>query len=169
MHHTSAQTATGPTLTVRPALPSDKDRLLEWRNHPSTRAVSLERAVIAPDVHARWFADVLERPDRLLLVAVEAGREVGSVRFDEVEPRVWQVSLVVAPPVRGRGVGGRVLAAGLAQLCQRCPQSSVVAEVVPGNVASSRLFARAGFTRGRGRPGVECWWWHPTARGTCSP
>ncbi|BCJ44034.1 hypothetical protein GCM10010168_68370 [Actinoplanes ianthinogenes] len=41
---------------LRPATDSDRDQVLNWRNHPAVRAVSLTTHEIQPAEHAAWWA-----------------------------------------------------------------------------------------------------------------
>ncbi len=83
---------------LRPAVDSDRDLILGWRNHPSVRAVSLTTHVIAPDEHARWWAS---RRQNVLIYHDETG-PAGVVIFDGT---TWSYYLDV------EGLGGRLLAA----------------------------------------------------------
>jgi Acetyltransferase (GNAT) domain len=40
---------------LRPALPSERDLVLTWRNHPAVRAVSMTTHEIRPEEHAAWW------------------------------------------------------------------------------------------------------------------
>jgi RimJ/RimL family protein N-acetyltransferase len=41
---------------LRPALESERDLVLPWRNHPAVRAVSMTTHEIQPAEHAAWWA-----------------------------------------------------------------------------------------------------------------
>ena len=60
-------------LRYRPATAADERLLLAWRNDPATRAASRRTEVVDAAAHARWLADVLTDPERVLLVAERAG------------------------------------------------------------------------------------------------
>ncbi|MBK1784354.1 GNAT family N-acetyltransferase [Prauserella sp. ASG 168] len=134
-------------MTVREATEGDAELLLAWRNDPGTRRWSRAGEVVALEDHMRWLEGVLASPDRLLFVAEEGG-PVGTVRFDVVEGEsvgTWEVSITVAPGSRGRGLAGRVLAAGERELRGLRSARRVLATVHEDNVASLALFGRAGY------------------------
>jgi ribosomal protein S18 acetylase RimI-like enzyme len=92
-----------------------------------------------------WPHQVLslaEPPSRVALVARERGVAVALADVEHCERS--SVALVVAPAVRGRGVGRRVLEALLeGDLAGR----TVVVGVEPDNAPAVRLVERTGFVR----------------------
>jgi len=139
-------------LELRDALPSDRERLLEWANDPATRAASFSSALIGPEEHASWFESSLANAQRRLFIACCAGMEVGVVRIDR-DGRTAEVSLQVAPVHRGRGLARAMLAA----LDRRANELGVrrwTARVKPANLASLRAFEAAGYRRLESAGGV---------------
>lgn len=137
---------------VRRATEKDAVALLEWRNDPVTRAMSLNRDPVPLAQHLAWYRAALADPRRIILVAEEGGVPVGMCRFDVDEDAGAEVSINLAPEQRGRGRGRAVLDAGLRALAAARPDvRSVIAVIRPENVASVRLFTAAGFRlRGSG-------------------
>ena len=131
----------GARLALRPATLDDAQRLLAWRNDPQTRASSFDERVVTPDEHRAWLQAVFADPNRLLLVAVEAGTPVGTIRAD-AQGDVWRLSWTVAPEARGRGVARRMVKAFVAGFPNR-----LLAEVKQTNPASVRVAEAAGFRR----------------------
>jgi RimJ/RimL family protein N-acetyltransferase len=74
---------------------------------------------------------------------------VGSIRFDRVGPDELEVSLYLDPELHGLGLGTHLLRAG-EQAMVRCLSSGFTARasVLPGNVASQRLFETCGYHGG---------------------
>ncbi|MGY1748073.1 GNAT family N-acetyltransferase [Modestobacter sp. SYSU DS0511] len=148
-----------PSLAARPATPADAAMLLDWRNDPEVRRWSRTPDEVTPDGHARWLAAVLADPDRHLLVlerAAGAGQPpepVATTRYDllpapdsPADRRRWEVSITVAPGMRGRGLGGASLRASDDWLAVAEPAAEeVVAVVLPGNEGSHQLFRRNGY------------------------
>lgn len=66
---------------LRPAQDGDRDLVLQWRNHPEVRAVSLTRHEISPGEHARWWAAVQGDPARQVLVYERSQVPCGVVTF----------------------------------------------------------------------------------------
>ncbi|MGI3776973.1 MAG: GNAT family N-acetyltransferase [Janthinobacterium lividum] len=92
----------------------------------------------------RWdagaIAALLATPGCFALLADVGGMAMLRLAGDEAEV----LTLAVLPAARGRGVGGALLAAGLAEAA-RLGAAAVLLEVAPGNAAARALYARAGF------------------------
>jgi len=132
----------GSALTLRRAGPEDEALLLGWQRHPATRRHFRVPRPPSPDDHAAWLSARLSDPDCRLEICEAGGRPVGVVRVDErADGAEGEVSIVAAPEGRGRGVG----AAALRALRRLLPEVRLVAEVLPGNEASHRLFRAAGY------------------------
>ncbi len=131
----------GELLTLQRACWVDEALTLEWLGVPA-----LHEAL--DDVRAdltRWDTWVLR----------SAGRLVGSVR-GRLEGQTWVVGrLMVAPDLRGRGLGGWLLARGE----QRAPQGTASYAVMTGDAstANHRLYRRAGY-RPAGAAGERAVW-----------
>lgn len=135
-------------VAARPAALADSKLLLRWRNDPETREVSRSTERVSWEGHSQWYQRILEDPRRLLYVVERGGAPVGTVRFDALDApdaAEWEVSITLAPEARGHGLARAVLAAGEDAFDQDHPEATVVAAVLPGNVPSQRLFARAGY------------------------
>ncbi len=100
----------------------------------------------------RWdaaaIATLLSTPGCFALLSAVGGMAMLRVAGDEAE----LLTLAVLPGARGRGVGGEVLAAALAEAARR-GAAAVVLEVAPGNAAARTLYGRAGFLEIGRRPG----------------
>lgn len=131
-----------PALTLRAATPEDRDNLLAWRNDPAIRVMSLDAKQIAPAAHAAWLASTLANPARILLIAEQAGRAVGVVRFD-LDGREAAISVYRVPGVTGRL---HLIAHATGWLRRERPAiRRIVAEVLPGNSDSLAAFRAAGY------------------------
>lgn len=132
-------------IVLRPATMADAERLLAWRNDPVARANSLDGGEIALEQHRAWLARVLADPMHLVLVGEIAGRPFGVVRFAS-RGDASRVSIALGAAERGRGLGGRLLAEGCARLFAAHPEvETIEADILPGNVASQRIFSACGF------------------------
>lgn len=131
-------------MNIRRATFEDGLDILRWRNDPLTRSMSRDGSVIEEARHVAWFAQALDDPRRLLLVAEADGEKLGMVRFDEVAGR-WEASINLAREARGRGLARPILEGGLAVFAASQPSSPVEAEIRPENAASIRIFEAAGF------------------------
>jgi hypothetical protein len=83
---------------LRPALDSERDTVLTWRNHAAVRAVSMTTHEIKPDEHAAWW----DRNWQNVLIYEDEGVPAGVVIFSG---ETWSFYLDVA------GLGGRMLPA----------------------------------------------------------
>jgi RimJ/RimL family protein N-acetyltransferase len=140
-------------IALRPAEPGDADRLLAWRNDPQTRAFAFNSGEVSLEEHTSWLRSRLADPDCVLWVAEDDGVPVGQVRLDR-EGDAAEVSITVAPEARGRGLAAAILDAAV-DAARGHDVARLLARILPGNVASERAFARAGFAvTGRDENGV---------------
>jgi ribosomal protein S18 acetylase RimI-like enzyme len=104
--------------------------------------------------YASFLSTKLEDRDAVIVVA-EGNTEVIGYAYAEVQgydylslrgPAAVLHDIIVDPPYRGRGIGGSLLNAVLANLKERgVPR--VVLSSAEGNQAAQRLFVRMGFRR----------------------
>lgn len=132
-------------VTLRPAEPEDEDRLLEWRNEPSTRGSSFTQEVISTDDHHVWLARKLGDPACALLIIEDAGRPVGQVRLDRIAPDLAEVSIGLSPEVRGQGFGREALCLAAREAAGLLGVANIRALVKRGNDISLGAFRAAGF------------------------
>lgn len=125
-------------MRLRNATEADSVDVWTWRNDPVTRAMSRSSEEVAWVSHAEWFRRALGDPRVTLLIAEADGEKVGMVRFDHGAET--EVSINVNPACRSRGYGFALLSHGLAWV-----GGEVFAEIKDENLASRRLFERAGF------------------------
>jgi GNAT superfamily N-acetyltransferase len=111
------------------------------------------RNVNWPSLHAAtWCADVLADPANLAIVATADGDVVGHLIGMYSEPSVmWTasraelVSMFVAEPVRGQGVGGRLVEEFITWARERGAARMHV-QAYAANEPAIRLYQRHGFT-----------------------
>lgn len=127
-------------LSLRPATAMDALTVFEWQVSPGTREYARDVALPTLAQHIDWFSEKLRSADTRLWIAMRSEQACGFVRLDRRYDE-WEVSIVTAPTLRGRGLGKAMLAT----LDQLCPGEKLVAEVLPGNEASHALFRAAGY------------------------
>lgn len=139
-------------LALRPADYEDAEAVWNWR-----RAEGAERFYASSQQstfleHLAWFDAALTTPDQRRLFMVESkGRAVAHLRADWDGPDAI-ISIVVDPALHGKGIGRRALKL-VASLLGAIGVRTLLAEVHMQNVASHRLFARAGYVEiGRSPP-----------------
>ena len=128
----------------------------EWRNDEVTRSVSRNSEVVTWDEHDALFRRSIVNPDRFFYVGIPIRdpqqSPIGVVRFYLLDSKkgYWEISINMSPGVRGKGFGRLLLECGtrafVADTCDTCQCRRIYAEVKIGNIASSRLFASAGFS-----------------------
>lgn len=139
-----------PVLALRPALLSDASRLLEWRNAPEVRAASRHTEEIDLATHLRWLGKALADPGRKIFIAEQGGAPVGMIRADRMEDGIWELSWLVAPDFRQKGLG-KVLLKSLFDIIQ----APVRAEIKDWNLASIRMAEAAGMQLRRKEGGIS--------------
>lgn len=131
--------------SLRPAAESDAETLWRWANDPITRSVSLNPEPIPWAVHLQWLASKLEDPNTDLWLAVdEEGKPFGQVRFDCTGHEAV-ISVGLDPAQRGAGFGSQLIRQSSDRIMRIRGVGLIRAYIKPGNVASQRAFARAGY------------------------
>jgi len=141
-------------MTIRRTTEADAHLLHAWRNHSTTRSMSLNSEEISLAHHVEWLNAALADPDRVLLIAQIGNRPIGTIRFDLIENNAWRVSLFLDPDLHTLGLGKHMLQLGEQELKSRIDSDFVVrAEVVSGNAVSANMFVRGGYSGGP----IEFW------------
>lgn len=152
-------------IELRPALPVDEAILLAWANDAATRAASRSHDPIDAADHHRWLESRLATPDDARMWIGESdGVPIGVVRFERRTPDSVEVSITIAPEARGRGLARPLLEAGIAAARDAFGPVKIDAYILPGNEASVRLFASAGFTLMAVSTDAEFWILAPDLR-----
>jgi UDP-2,4-diacetamido-2,4,6-trideoxy-beta-L-altropyranose hydrolase len=132
-------------IELRAATPSDSEVVFQWRNSSEVRCNSFNSEPIEWRDHAAWYAAVLSNPNKVLLISMSNGKAVGVLRYDLHDCK-GVVSIYLSPESLGKGYGEHVLSAGNDWMAAHYPQiTELEAETLPENVASARVFERAGF------------------------
>jgi spore coat polysaccharide biosynthesis predicted glycosyltransferase SpsG/RimJ/RimL family protein N-acetyltransferase len=124
---------------------ADEDWILRLQWLPETRRYSLNSLPPSASEHAAWMKRTLNDIDRLFAIVELDGQSAGTIRLDRVsrKPTEFEITIAIAPDLRGRGIGGAVL-----KLVRRAvPSADLLATVLAENVASQTLFERAGYRR----------------------
>jgi len=136
-------------LTLRPATFGDAEFLYGLRNDAETVNQSQNRSTVQWPDHCKWLDEALADDNRLLYVATEDGKEVGTGRLDiyqdkEVDDDCVELSITVAPGARGRGVAKRIIAELIKAAEKEAPYIQI-AHVRENNIGSMIAFLKAGF------------------------
>lgn len=132
-------------IEIRAARPDDSEKLFQWRNHSSIRAVSRNANLIDWAVHQRWFASVSADSEKMLLIGWRAESPVGVVRFDVLNDEA-EVSIYLVPDGASSGQGSSLLQSAEQWLAANYPDiRKIRADVLRANERSQRLFVSAGY------------------------
>ena len=123
----------------------DADVLLAWRNDPVVRAASRSTDEVTLAEHQAWLTRMLESPHSWLFIGVdEEDQPVGHARVVE-QGGYAEVSIVVAPHERGRGLGDQLLTLTHDAYAAGGGKCEIRAFVKADNESSHRLFLSAGY------------------------
>jgi UDP-2,4-diacetamido-2,4,6-trideoxy-beta-L-altropyranose hydrolase len=145
-------------LRVRPARPDDVLLIWQWANDPVTRANSFQSDAIPWSTHAEWYRSKLASPETRIWILEYRQVPIAQVRYDRVDPDTAQISYVVSPGYRGRGLGTKLLELSGPLACRGLAVRRLQGITFARNAASARSFTRAGFTRAAERAiaGIDC-------------
>jgi RimJ/RimL family protein N-acetyltransferase len=128
--------------------PEDEKLILDWQLFPETRRHALNPVPPTAEEHRRWFAGKLQSDSDWFLLAETPDGPVGFVRLDWRGETggfpIFLISIATAPGQYRRGIGRALLRA--ARLL--APRARLLAQIMPENVASRRLFESLGYAPG---------------------
>jgi UDP-2,4-diacetamido-2,4,6-trideoxy-beta-L-altropyranose hydrolase len=132
-------------IEIRMANADDSEKLFQWRNHPSIRAVSRNPNVIDWQDHQSWFASVLTNPEKMLLIGQRSASPIGVVRFDKQNDEA-EISIYIIPGGTSSGLGLSLLQSAEQWLAANHPEIlKIRAQVLGANERSLKLFSGAGY------------------------
>lgn len=133
-------------LRARYATGADEALLLQWANDPGIRRSAFSPAQITPESHHTWFQQRLRDADscHIYVIETEAEIPIGQVRFER-SGEAWRIDYAIAPDLRRRRLGRRLLYSALKRLSEREPNAVVFGDVKRDNHPSRRVFESLGF------------------------
>lgn len=134
-------------ITLRRAINSDCNTIFGWRNHPKVRSHFFDPSELSLEEHQSWFADSLQRDDRIILIACEGDKPVGVLRFDLTDKSgaAAEIDIYLAPERQGMGLGRRILREGEKWVLRNTEIRLIEAKVKSNNEASLKMFRASGF------------------------
>lgn len=129
------------SLSMRPAVSGDAERLFEWVN--ALDSLEQKEKVTEPiswPEHADWFARCLSDVGLQLFILEKDGDPVGQLRFQPT-CRGLEIDIYVTPAARQSGTAKHALDIALSQNSTR----PVIARVKSTNIPSRKLFLAAKF------------------------
>ena len=115
----------------------------QWQCEPDARKYSLNPEIPTWEKHRKWMTRKLSSSADYMFIVLDAstGNEVGFVRLDRESRSNYLVSILIASRFKGRGFAS----ATLAYVNDIFPDLNLFATVLKANVASQKLFERAGY------------------------
>ena len=132
-------------ITIRRADLGDMTDILAWRNDEHTRQMSRSGTHVCPDDNEKWFRCAMKSARRNIFISQVGDDKICMVRFDEFEPRRYDVSINMNPTWRGRRLSEQVLAGSVEFLQTFKTVELITAEVKNINLASKKIFVSNGF------------------------
>ena len=123
----------------------DSRLLFDWANDPEVRRMAFSSGPIAWQDHTRWFEEKIKDPDAYIYIAIEDNAPIGQIRFDIIDSCEARVDIHIKPDMRGKGLGARMIALGVARFFSDCRANAVRAVIKHENLKSRKAFKRAGF------------------------
>ena len=137
----------GGDLCLRRVHENDCRQLWEWANDPQVRPMSFATEAIPWGQHVEWFNSKLHDPNAVLYLLLDSSQiPAGQVRFQIDQTRA-AVSISLSPQFRGKGYGEASLKMAMEAMFRTNTVTQIDAYVKQENLASIRLFARAGYSR----------------------
>lgn len=134
--------------SIRIAIISDAEMLLNWRNDQNVRKFSKSTRQISQTEHETWLKDRLKRvSNEPLFIFIIEGALAGTARLDSLQglEKIFEVSILIDPKYQGFGYA-RIL---LDQVCEyairKLQAEMIFATIHNDNTKSIRLFQSAGF------------------------
>ncbi len=128
---------------LRRATMEDAEDILRWRNDESTRANSFTKDVIDLESHKKWLSKKLSDPLCYLFILMDGEEKVGNIRVD-VEDDAGEISYMIAPKMRGRGYGKKIIA--LVEQEMPTEVKTLIGLTLKDNKASGRCFLANGYS-----------------------
>ncbi|MFB2649025.1 UDP-2,4-diacetamido-2,4,6-trideoxy-beta-L-altropyranose hydrolase [Shewanella mangrovisoli] len=130
-------------IRLRPVTIDDAALIYQWQADPVTRRYALNPNIPSWEEHLAWIGKKLHRAQDyfFLIVSAQNGEPCGAVRLDELSVNEYLISIFISPAQHGKGIG----LIGLKLIDECLPGIHIHATVLPENIASQRLFTKAGY------------------------
>lgn len=133
----------GRPVQLRLATVADAALMLAWQSTPGIRAYSRNPEAPKSAEHMQWMRRKLADPGCIFHVILHDGNPVGILRLDRQADGAYEISILVAAEAHNRNIGGAAL-----ELAKRLlPDAVIHAAIHSDNLASIRMFERAGYRR----------------------
>jgi RimJ/RimL family protein N-acetyltransferase len=133
-------------LNLRYPHESDAEIIFSWRNSSEVRQVSLNSNEISYATHLDWFSTRLTKCKSEPFWIIEfQDRPAGFVRFDSRTKLEFEMSILLAPEVRGKGLGRIAMVESMNRFQNDFTGAKVIANVLKNNYISRKFFRSCNF------------------------
>lgn len=139
----ASKPAEADKVVISPITEADVKSVFNLSNQPSVRKNSFNEEVIDFNNHKKWFSNKLEDKNVIMLKAEYQQKFAGQARL-EIDQESALVGVSVDQEFRGKGIGLDLLRAIITAAKKR-DIKKIDAFIKPENVASCKLFEKAGF------------------------
>lgn len=134
------------TILFRIANEDDELLYFKWANDEDVRKNSFSPAKIEVEDHKKWFAKKIHDSNCVMLVAYLKDEVIGQIRFDKNIQSDFEIDFSIERNYRGKGIGAKILRAGVIELINKNPSvQRVIGKVKKYNFSSKQSFVKAGF------------------------
>lgn len=139
-------------LSLRRATEGDIVKVYEWQCHPNTRKYALNPEVPTWEQHVRWMQKKIKRTeDYFYLIMDRSDERVGVIRLDRKSQSDYLISIFIHPNYYGQGIAYE----SLSLVGRVHPHVNIHATVLVDNIASKKLFKKAGYIQLNGEAFVR--------------
>lgn len=135
---------------VRAILKDDALLIHKWRNDPRTTKYWVNKRIIPIEEHMKWFEKKLNDPREMLLFSVINSQKIGVIRIttgDYQGIKYGEIGIYINPDLHSKGFGLNTLLSIQSWIIEKNLMINLlVARVGKSNVASNKIFTKAGFT-----------------------
>jgi len=134
-----------PKIKARLANDDDCEEILIWRNDSLTRKSFFNSDLVKKSEHSKWFANVQESNNSLIVILTLNEERIGMVRYDSAVKSTL-VSINTNPMKRGMGNSSQILVQSEVFLKNNIYFFPLlVANILKDNELSIKVFKRAGY------------------------
>mgnify|MGYP002213005464 CR=1 FL=1 len=149
----------GKGLHIRVASWDDELFMFNLWNDPVARNMMKTKKKVSLTEHKKWFSDKMEKQDEPTFITLEGEKDidekkVGVVRFINQGKSLYDVSIIVSPNYRNRGLGTDVLKLSVLEMKKKFPDSLLFAMYKKANVSVRKVFLNSKFFECS--PNFEC-------------
>ena len=146
-------------LFARTASLNDEVFLFNLWNDPLTRRMMRSQKKVSFSDHSKWFSERIKKNDSPIFILIE-GKEntdenkVGVVRFIDQKRQRYDVSIILNPCYRNKGLGTEVLRLAVIEMKKKLPECILFAMYKKTNLSVRKVFLNNGFLECT--PSFEC-------------